>query len=370
MYMIPLLIHLFLVPPTQAATTHDAARLLKPAQIEGQIILPSQHVVVPNEYWYVHQWTSATLPQELVGDDVRVQVWDNTNRVVAQFGTRSLDSPTLDLSMIDATAYPSIRIVLFSTTQRFDPNIVHSMYFSYNSTFNTRLVMFMLFFATLLAGTLFGLIKSRASLRTLLLHMWQGTQHAPPSHAVFASLICLSLFAYALGSYTSITHSLYLLIKIPILLYGSLLISFAAIAVVLSLFNIPFTLRSLVQMCTRVVLAVSCALASFSPLVIFYIHYPFSHDQLLAMVIVLFGIAAVAGLVTLAMLIFRSTHSRSKTLLVIGVWFIMYGSVLMQLGWMLRPWVGTRDPVYNTVPFARPYSGNVFIEIIHTLNRL
>jgi hypothetical protein len=83
--------------------------------------------------------------------------------------------------------------------------------------------------------------------------------------------------------------------------------------------------------------------------------------------IVFFGLAGVMAAVRLAQWLLRQQVKLWPIITV--VWILVYGLVFLQLGWLLRPWVGIVDDVSNALPFSRLYSGNVFEEVFNTIER-
>lgn len=371
MYLITGCLFLLYTHTAQGASTDQHLTHITPVILHESIVYPSGFITLPLPPTQNVSWTSVRVPETLVHDTVRIQLWDINNAPIGQFGTRTLDSPIVDLSMIDATLYPSMRIVLFDTQHHFSLDTLYPVTFTSKAQFNTRLLVFVLFYIAVLLATLAMYIRTPRSLFYTLRHTGILSRRAPPAHILLISLGSLTLFAIALGSYTSSTHIVYLAIKLPILLYGASTLSAVAIYVLLTLLDVSLSLRQFLRATLQSLLAVSLLLAAITPLVIFYIFYPFDHDALLVMVIILFGLSGYGGAQHIASTVLHSIKkSRWPALLATTLWLCIYGAVLMQLGWMLRPWVGVEDAVFHTVPFARPYSGNVFIEIIHTLQRL
>ncbi len=52
---------------------------------------------------------------------------------------------------------------------------------------------------------------------------------------------------------------------------------------------------------------------------------------------------------------------------IFGVWFVLYGLVGAQMGWLLRPFIGSPDLEFS---WLRPREGNFFQALLHHLNNL
>jgi hypothetical protein len=52
---------------------------------------------------------------------------------------------------------------------------------------------------------------------------------------------------------------------------------------------------------------------------------------------------------------------------IFGVWFVLYGLVGAQMGWLLRPFIGSPDMEFG---WLRPREGNFFQALLHHLNNL
>lgn len=361
-------------PPTSLESEFVLSRFI-PDILDGQVVYPSVPVTLDLDPLTVYQWEKVLLPPGLDGR-YYIEIWDAQNKPIPQFTARRISLDVMDISTIDATLYPKIRIVVFrpDTVPEFD--YTQPIYFQYHTSFNTQLVAFGIFVLIVLSVLLGAALHFKLGLKELV----SGSKEVLRGSAVdrfsvkgmvisgLLVLIWSGWFGVALGTYVGGVQVFYLLIKTPFMLLISLVFSVLAIGVLSLLLGMRVSLKEMLAQSLSSLAAMSLAMAAFTPIILFYISIPQDHDQLLVSTVAFFMLAGCLAALTVYRWA-RGHHSRLAWLITL-LWVVLYGVVVLQLGWLLRPWVGVLDPIHGSVPFSRFYSGNVFIELIRTVLRL
>lgn len=346
-----------------------------PAQLDHHTVYPTGHAVLALGPWDAARWEELRLPESWVNQGYYFELWDIENSIIPGFASKKLEQSTIDLRSIDATIYPALRLVLFEPANSLDPVVNVPVYFQYSQKFNIRLAVFA---ALIILATVLWLFVAWWQ-KISFLDIWKISiavlrGQETPSHTrqiilLVAVIVGWSgVFGAALGSFIGVIQIIYLLIKLPVLLLGAFLFSVLSIWVLSALMGAATSLRRVMVQALGVLASISLSLAALSPLVYFDIILPQHHDWLLISAVFYFGMAGVMG--ALRLFLWLSQAGRFKALFLVTLWVFLYGGVLTQLGWMLRPWVGETDPIQNTVPFSRLYSGNVYVELTHAILRL
>lgn len=341
-----------------------------PVTIEQQEIYPTNFAVIPLNPLQHYQWQTVTVPEVWVNQGLYYEIWDNNNKPLAEFTAQRLTSSTINLSSIDPSLIPAIRLVVFRPTTVVTTVDVATqpIYFTYQAAPNYSLFGLM----ALLTVMYIGLLIAAIHWRVTIVLLWKETKqlllrkkgHTPGKQiTIYAWLTILwsGVFGIILGMYISGIQVLYVLIKLPFLLLGALIFSLVSLVVLSLLLGIKTTITEIIVQAMQLLAITALALAAFSPILWFYINLPQAHDQLLLSMVFFFCLAG-----GLAALCLRQWVKRWSITI---VWILLYGLVIMQLGWILRPWVGITDDLHGTLPFTRLYSGNVFVELFNTINR-
>ncbi len=348
-----------------------------PDVIDTQTIYPTNHVIVPLDPLTKYTWQSIQLPAAWTGQGYYYEIWDSNNKPVAGFTARKLEvgQHTISLREIDPSLYPKIRLLIFQPESVTPLPYVAPVYFTYTAEPNYRLLVFfvciLILYGTLaVLGLRYRIFIPTLWRETIRLLQGQRSERSLKQITIYGWLTILwsGLFGVVLGIFVGGIQIFYLLIKLPYLLLGALVCSLASLIVLSLLLGIKTSVRDIATQTVELVATTAIGLAAFSPLILFYIFLPQDHDELLLSSIIC--IAASSGLAAYRLYTWLAQHKVSLKPVIIIIWFALYGLVFLQLGWLLRPWVGVIDPVQDSVPFARSPGGNVFEELINALERL
>lgn len=336
--------------------------LITPTTIDTVPVYPTNHVVIAQEPTQDYRWDTVNIPETWPLDTYYVELWDAHNQPIPGHHATKLTSHTIDISDIDASLTPSLRVVLFQPLGTSPPPADYAVYIHYQTFPNYRLFVLLGLATALLAVMLFWSVKQKSQLRHLpyaIRHLLHG-QFTTPYLATIITLIFAGLFGAVLGTFVGGIQIIYVLIKLPFLMGAALLISFSTLLVLSWLTGIQTTVKETWAAALNLLGITALGLCAFTPLLAFYIIYPLNHNQVLLATIVFF---IAAGLLALLCL-----YRWKRSLVLPLLWVAIYGMVFLQLGWLLRPWVGVIDPIHGSVPIARANSGNVFIELINLIH--
>jgi hypothetical protein len=356
-------------------TVHASSAVQRPLRIDtlaATQILHADPVRVSPARFEVVQWQTIQLPPQLVGQ-YHVELWDAHNRPIPGWRAHTQSQASMDVRTIDASQYSSIKVVIFppKNVSVSVPSIPIAI--SYTQQPNIRLFVFSALATLIFLATIASAIRQRIGLSQI----WATLRHTIMPKAVIPNnsvtsqaliIILASLMsAFALGSSAGWLQILFVAIKLPLLYLTALCLSAAAGVVLARLMGLQLSVRKMLHESFNGLVILSVALAATSPINGFFSLTESGHDAVLIISLLCFGLA-------ICLAIFRFGQSLAVQAgpiawVLVAVWLIIYGVVLLQLGWLLRPWVGLIDPISGTIPFTRLYSGNVFVEVLRTFER-
>lgn len=359
--------------PQQSQAAEETLLQLRTEVINGEMIYPSSFFRRPVAWSQRLQFEQITVPEEWAGKSYYYQLWDAENRPLATFRQpQKLERSQLkNLQELNVENLNTFRFVMFVPKDEVDrPQISDAQTAQISITYSLEQDQRLIGIAAVLG--LFLLLLIGATLRTSqqLRHRMSRIifqpldiseiDHLPAAIAsLWVILLGSSLFGMVVGWFTGGLQIFYVLVKLPFLMLGSLAISFLTIAILSSMVSKRLGFRTIAGLALRVLAILSIVLGSFAVPLYFFITQDFSHNATLLMTLAFAGIAALCGLWTLYRCLSKMVSETLARLLSLG-WFIVFGIVGLQLGWLFRPWVGWIDRVSGTVPFMRLYSGNVF----------
>ena len=154
-------------------------------------------------------------------------------------------------------------------------------------------------------------------------------------------------------------------VKVPLLLMGTFALSLPSFFVV----NTLFGLRSDFSYSLRALLAtqagLTIVLASFAPFTVLW--YASSSDYLGAILFntLMFGCASVTAQWLLRQFYEPLIHRNPRHKLLLRAWLVIYAFVGIQMGWILRPFIGSPDA--PTQFFRQDAWGNAYVSLANIL---
>jgi len=184
---------------------------------------------------------------------------------------------------------------------------------------------------------------------------------------IFIFLFSL-IYGIVMGSYNGILQSLVTGIKMPCLIFLSLIICFPALYVIQYMIGSKMTIFQMVNIILSGFIVFTTISLSFSPIVIFFMITTDNYEFLKLLHVAIFTFS---GFFTLKTIINGLTFSCEKKniypklgLQVFKVWIVIFAFVGTQLAWNLRPFVGSRD-----IPFElfRTRQSNFYVAVIQSI---
>lgn len=196
-----------------------------------------------------------------------------------------------------------------------------------------------------------------------------------PMQFLGMQLLCIFLFAavygIVMGSFNSFTQALVTGVKLPVLILLSLLICFPAFFVIQYMLGSKLTLLKMMNIVLSGFVVFTTIIVSFMPVALFFMltstNYAFL--KLLHVAILIFG-----GIFGMRVILLGLKYSCEKKnvypkigLNIFKIWIIIFAFVGMQLGWNLRPFVGSKE-----LPFElfREKEGNFYLAVLQSIGNL
>src|SRR5258706_11268859 len=171
------------------------------------------------------------------------------------------------------------------------------------------------------------------------------------------------LYGAGMGSYGGVSgdrweQGIYLAVKVPFLLIGTFLLSLPSFFVISTLLGLRDDFAHSLRVLIATQAALTIILGSFAPFTALW--YLLSTDYQAAVLVntLSFGISSIAAQLLLrrfyAPLIARNPRHR----LLVRAWLIVYAFVGIQMGWLLRPFIG--NPLEPSHFFREHAWGNAY----------
>jgi hypothetical protein len=229
----------------------------------------------------------------------------------------------------------------------------------------------------------------------------RGTIEAPARTLVGLGLALGGIYGVGVGSYAqfrggdqAMWQALASSLKVPLLFLLTLLVTFPSLYVFAALQRLPLDLRNTLRLLMVAILVHLTILASLAPVFAFFAASTQSYAFMMLLNVVFFAIGGVLSLMVLRRATtvmyghmdeeplptaaedaptpprqsaFESRRAGEQARRMLRVWGIVYGVTGAQMGWLLRPFLGSPD-----LPFTlfRPREGNFFQGLLRAIGAL
>ncbi|MCK5832331.1 hypothetical protein KAH81_01540 [bacterium] len=184
---------------------------------------------------------------------------------------------------------------------------------------------------------------------------------------ILGSLLLFSVYGISMGLYNSIPQAISAAIKVPVLFILSLIICSPALFIFNILLGSKLSLAQSLAMILSAFVMAGCILASFAPIVIFFMLIGSSYTFLRLLHIAIFTIAGLTSMKTLndGLVYACEEHSvyPKQGVQIFKIWVIIFAFVGTQLAWNLRPFLGNKDLQFQ---LFRKQDGNFYSHFIRT----
>jgi hypothetical protein len=170
-----------------------------------------------------------------------------------------------------------------------------------------------------------------------------------------------------MGSYNGVLQSLVTGIKVPCLIFLSLLICFPALYVIQYMIGSTMTIYQMANIIFSGFIVFTTISLSFAPIVIFFMVTSNNYSFLKLLHVAIFTFSGIFAVKTI---INGLTYSCEKKniypklgMRIFKIWIVILAFVSSQLAWNLRPFVGSRD-----LPFElfRKRESNFYVAVIQS----
>ncbi len=165
---------------------------------------------------------------------------------------------------------------------------------------------------------------------------------------------------------------IYSAVKVPLLLAAAYALSLPSFFVLNTLMGVGDDFKEALRAVTATQGALTIVLASLAPCTLLWYASSGHYQSAILFNGAMFGLASLAAQRLLLRRLYAPLIARdARHALLLRIWLLVYGFVGMQLGWLLRPFIGNPD---EPVRFFRPDAwGNAYVAvwemIRHTVSR-
>jgi hypothetical protein len=176
------------------------------------------------------------------------------------------------------------------------------------------------------------------------------------------------LYGGIMGSYNGFLQSLVTGIKIPCLIFLSLLICFPALYVIQYMIGSTMTVFQMANILLSGFIVFTTINLSFSTIVIFFMITGDNYAFLKLLHVAIFTFSGIFAIKTIINGLSYSCERKNiypkQGLTIFKIWIFIFAFVSSQLAWNLRPFVGSRD-----MPFElfRKREGNFYVAVIQSV---
>lgn len=185
--------------------------------------------------------------------------------------------------------------------------------------------------------------------------------------AAFA-LIFAGIYGFFLGMYSGGWQILAGMVKIPLLLFGTLLLCLPALYMFNVLLGSKLSFRQTLVVLLMTTYLMSALMASLSPIVFFFIFTTGSRHFVSLVTLIT---CTISGLFAIELLLKGMRYLTVKNgyppnIRIVKIWAIVYAIVGSQLSWGLRPFIGEQ----GSFALFRTIEGNFYIAVFDLLRNL
>ena len=185
----------------------------------------------------------------------------------------------------------------------------------------------------------------------------------------FLLMIAFSfVYGIAMGSYNGLMQAIASALKLPLLLLFSVLVSFPELYILQQILGSKLGFRQTLHLILSGFVMIGMILVSFAPLVIFFLITGDNYSFIKLLHVAIFGLAGFVGMKTILDALKYACEDKKVYpkigVAVFRVWILILAFVGMQLGWNLRPFIGSRELDFE---WFRQREGNFYIALGHTV---
>jgi len=188
---------------------------------------------------------------------------------------------------------------------------------------------------------------------------------------VLVILLFSLIYGIVMGSYNGFLQSLVTGIKMPCLIFLSLLICFPALYVIQYMIGSTMTLYQMANIILSGFIVFTTITLSFAPIVIFFMITSDNYSFLKLLHVAIFAFSGIFAVKTIINGLSFSCEKKNiypkLGMNIFKIWIIIFAFVSSQLAWNLRPFVGSHD-----LPFElfRARESNFYVAVLQSVTHL
>jgi len=188
---------------------------------------------------------------------------------------------------------------------------------------------------------------------------------------VLVILLFSFLYGVVMGCYNGFLQCIASGIKVPCLIFLSLIICFPALFVIQYMIGSKMTLSQMINVILSGFVVFTTIAISFAPIVVFFMITSNNYAFLKLLHVVIFSFSGIFAVRTIVNGLTFSCEKKNiyprVGLNIFKTWVIILAFVSSQLAWNLRPFVGSHE-----LPFQifREHESNFYIAVIHSIGNL
>ncbi len=187
-----------------------------------------------------------------------------------------------------------------------------------------------------------------------------------PRGALLAAIMCGLLYGFVMGTFSGLWDGrtlqlLYSAVKVPLLLMVTFAIALPSFLVLNTLAGLRDDLRQVVRALLAAQAGLTLVLASLAPLTLFWYASVEQYQAAILVNAACFGIASLAGQMLLRRFYRPLEQAQPAHRLMRRLWLGIYAFVGIQMGWVLRPFIG--QPGSPEQFFRSGAWGNAYVEL-------
>lgn len=194
-----------------------------------------------------------------------------------------------------------------------------------------------------------------------------------PHQVVLLMVVFGCLYGSVMGSFGGVMGGrvwqlIYSAVKVPLLLSATFAISLPSFFVINTIMGLRDDFGKVLRALVSTQAALTVVLASFAPFTAVWYASSADYQAALLFNTLMFGSASVTAQLVLLRLYRPLIASNPRHRVMVRMWLVIYAFVGVQMGWVLRPFIGSPDVA--TTFFRQGAWGNAYVEIANIFMRV
>ena len=193
-------------------------------------------------------------------------------------------------------------------------------------------------------------------------------QELPAMMKYFAlyGLLFSSIYGLSLGMFAGSWQIPVCSVKIPMVLFGTLLLCLPALYILNIFFGTKLTIGQTLTLLLASTYLISVFIGSVSPILCFFILLTKLKKIISILNIIIFGVSGIFGLRLMwkGMNYLNARSSYTSKMHIVKIWYIIYILIIVQVAWILRPFLGEKGEFV----LFREIEGNFYLAIFNILS--